>query len=446
MIRVLFYTSTPRSFQTTLIGNLYELSQVYPVILLAEELNATTREVLQNKALFPKLEKIIPVEQYTGKKRGRLMKYCYVFRTAKRVVKEYQPSIVITANDVYPFEMYLMRFAKKLRAVNVCFQPSLQMNDRKGEVAWWVLRNVHSRYPRFFPLRQSLVVEKWKKILGYVLYYWILPLTVGQKPFWGKSSFLDWHAGLTPQMCDHQIVLSARDYAVYKGNGFPAERLHIVSHPLERKARGIFEKIHSSKASLNPYKERRVVTVMWPEEIISFQRSDRSVIPKEKLARQRIRAVTLLSQILGDWKIFIKPHPALKDDKNRLEEIRSTLTPISSAIKITKPEEAAETYIEMSDLVVGFPPASTTIFIASLWHPEKPILSLNLQHELLGDFYEDVDGVEYIDTEEKLLAVLKSIRDDRYQKKQKDKEEITEKEFSSTVEAVETLYAQTNIS
>jgi len=58
--KIIFYTSTPRNFRTTLIGYLYEICQVYPVILLCEELDFETEEILRNKELFPKLEKIIP--------------------------------------------------------------------------------------------------------------------------------------------------------------------------------------------------------------------------------------------------------------------------------------------------------------------------------------------------------------------------------------------------
>jgi len=66
--KVLFYTSVRRLFRTTLIGYLYEIAQVYPVVLLSEKLDEETEKVIRNKKLFPKLEKIVPVEQYTGRK------------------------------------------------------------------------------------------------------------------------------------------------------------------------------------------------------------------------------------------------------------------------------------------------------------------------------------------------------------------------------------------
>ncbi|MBI2038653.1 MAG: DegT/DnrJ/EryC1/StrS family aminotransferase, partial [Candidatus Nealsonbacteria bacterium] len=58
---ILFYTSIPRSFRTTLIGHLYKLASEYPVVLLSEDLDEFTEEIVKNKKLFPKLEAIIPV-------------------------------------------------------------------------------------------------------------------------------------------------------------------------------------------------------------------------------------------------------------------------------------------------------------------------------------------------------------------------------------------------
>ena len=101
--RVLFYTSIPRSFQTTLIGNLYEICQIYPVILLSEELDLEIKKILQNKELFPKLEGIVLVEQWTGRKMNPFFKNYYFYNLAKRIIRKYKPDIVITGNDVYPF-------------------------------------------------------------------------------------------------------------------------------------------------------------------------------------------------------------------------------------------------------------------------------------------------------------------------------------------------------
>ena len=111
---LLFYTSVPRSFRTTLIGHLYKLASVYPVVLLSEDLDQFTEEIVKNKKLFPKLEEIIPIHQHTGEKRSLLAKNKELATIAREVIEKYRPRIVITANDLYLFEMYLFREAGKI--------------------------------------------------------------------------------------------------------------------------------------------------------------------------------------------------------------------------------------------------------------------------------------------------------------------------------------------
>lgn len=446
--KILFYTSIPRSFQTTLIGNLYEICQIYSVILLSEELNLETKKILQNKELFPKLEKIIPVGQWTGRKMNPFFKNYYLYNLTKKIIREYKPDIVITANDIYPFEMYLMRFAKKISALNLCFQSALQMKSIKEVIIWSILSNAYLQYPQFLPLSLRIFFVRIKKFLGHIIYYWFFPLIVGEKPFFGNSSFIFWKASLSPQVADYQIVFSERDYSYYIKNGFPPERIFILPHPLQRKTREIFKKIHFHNLPSNFRNEKKILTIMWPVETINFRKSDFLLISEEELLKKRLKIVILINQILNNWRIFIKPHPAIKDNKKKFQEIVDKIKSVSSEIEIIDPEEAAEKYIEISDIIVGFPPTSTTIFISFLKYPNKPILSLNLTKELLGDYYEDFEGVEYIDNEEKLIKILELIRNNKYQKRKSEycyesenKEKSSEaKKFSTSIEVIEYLF------
>ena len=56
---IVFYTSVPRLFRTSLIGSLWEISQDYDVVLLSEELDDKTQQVLQDQSAFPRLKKNI---------------------------------------------------------------------------------------------------------------------------------------------------------------------------------------------------------------------------------------------------------------------------------------------------------------------------------------------------------------------------------------------------
>ena len=436
--RVLFYTSIPRSFRTTLIGYLYEISQVYPTILLSEKLDSETEKALLNKEFFPKLENIIPVQQFTGRKKNLFSKNIYFYKLAKKVVKEYKPDIVIAINDVYPFEMYLMRFSQKIKSLNIALQPS---NVASSEVTekWVDLINAYLRFSNSLPLWLRLFIVKCRKYFGHFLYYWFLPITVGEKPFFGKSSYILRKGNSGMRDADYQIVFSKRDYDIYLKDGVPAEKLYILSHPLARKTKEFFKKVYFNK--FKKYKgDTKVIRLMLPEDtVLGFKKENYSLISKKEREKEWIETVKSISQFLPEWKIYIKPH---SDTKN-FNQIKEKLESLSKNIEVVNSQEPADKYIEMADAIIGLPlSSSTTLFTASLQCPEKPILSLDFHQEILGDYYKDFEGIEYIDSEKNFINILKLIRDNKYKKKQGElkKEELREKEFLNTVELLEYLF------
>lgn len=186
--KVIFYTHIPRAFRSTLIGYLYEISQIYPTILLSEELDIKTEKVTKNKKLFPKLERIIPIGQYTGPKTNIFSKNRYLCKLAKKVINDNKPDIVISATDICIFDMYLMRFSKE-RSVNIIIQSS--NTEEMKKVALYIdLMNAYLKIPIFLPYWIRIFFVKCKKYLGHFVYHWFMPLISGQLPFFGKSSFI----------------------------------------------------------------------------------------------------------------------------------------------------------------------------------------------------------------------------------------------------------------
>ncbi|MFH1894752.1 MAG: hypothetical protein ABH813_02525 [Patescibacteria group bacterium] len=435
---VLFYTSIPRAFQTTLIGNLYEICQVYPTILLSEELNPETERILQKKELFPKLEKIVPVRAHTGEKNSPFFKNCYLYNLAKKIIKEYKPDVVVTASDMYPFEMYLMRFSKRIKALNIAIQP-LNAVDSEAIGKWVDLTNSYLRFPSFLPLRLRFFLVKCRKYFGQFLYYWLLPVTVGEKPFLGKSSYILRKGNSGMRDADYQIVFSERDYNIFIKDGVPAEKLYILNHPLSRETKNFFE-----KAYLNKFKKvkegKNIFCLMLPGEIeLGFERSNFSLISREEREIKWVRIIKLISHIFPEWIICIKPHP----DTRKIDKLKEKFELISENIKVADIQDSADKYIEMGDVIIGLPlSVSTVLFTASLQCPEKPIISLDFHQEILGDYYRDFKGIEYIDNEDKFINILKSIRDNKYQKEYKwfRGKTTAEKEFSNSIEMINKLH------
>ncbi len=378
------------------------------------------------------------MRQITGKKRNLLSKNIYLYKLAKSVIKQYHPDIVMSASDMHSlFELYLMRFAKGINALKITIQPFNVVNSVIGAKRVDLI-NTYLRFSSFLPFRLRFFLVKCRKYFGHFLYYWILPLIVGEKPFLGKSSYILRRGQSGMRDADYQIVFSKRYYDIYLKDGVPAEKLYILSHPLARKTREFFEKVYFNKTS-KYRKENNIAALMLPSNKPGFRKKSYSLISKEEREKNWLETIKLISKIFLGWKIYIKPHP---DTKN-INKIKESLELISKNVKVVNPQESADKYIEIADVIVGLPlSASTTLFTASLQCPEKPIISLDFHQELLGDYYQDFEGIEYIDSKEKLINVLESIRDNKYQKEyQKNKEKkIKGKEFSNTVELLEYLF------
>jgi len=444
--KVLFYTSISRLFRTTLIGHLYEIAQVYPTVVLSEELDSETMDIIKDKNLFPNIIEIIRIDSpFYGKivDKNRRM-----YKTIKNTVLRYKPDIVMAPNDMNPAELYLMRCARRVGAVNIVTQAGMRAKELKNLALFSNMNNAYVKMPSFLPLKIKLFLVKLKKSLGYILYYWFLPLTVGELPFFGKSSFI--HLKGTPGMRDgdYYIVFSKREYDICIKEGTSPEKLYILSHPLARNIMKNFLKTNPvNSPSVNTKKDKKVLTLMLSTEETGFKRADFHLISKEEILQSRIKIVGLIAETLKNWKIFIKPHPSLANLPDLFQKTTQTFESISKQIKVVNPLEPADKYIEMSDVIVGIPPASNVLFTASLQCPEKIILSIDLKHEFLGDSYKGFEGIEYIDNEEKLIGALEMIRDNKYKKDYHQKGragKLTKKEFSNSVELIKYLFRQFN--
>ncbi|MDO8486442.1 MAG: hypothetical protein Q7S77_01985 [Candidatus Staskawiczbacteria bacterium] len=409
-MKVLFQATNHSTFRSTLVGYLYEIAQKHRVILFTEEVDYFTKKILGDKNLFPGLEKII---FFSPPFRGDILRKNYQMnKMSKKLIKNYKPDIVITPEDIWPMSLYLLKFAKKNGILTLALQDGFRIAESKKLYLWSCLTNLHLRTPDFLPLYLRMFLVKLKKYLGHFLYYWILPLTVGQMPFFGKTSFVFWDISPGLRDADYSAVFSERDYDLSLKDGVKQKKLFILGHPLEHAlTRNFFKKSYFFN---NQYKEAgKIATIMWPGESLEFSAQDYSLISEKQVFQSRLKIVQLIVEKLSDWRIVIKPHPSVKD----VASIEKLLDGISKNISVVEPSEPADKYIEMSKLIIGLPLPSTTLFTASLQHPSKIIMSLNLNQAFLGDAYEKFSGIEYIDEESEFARTLELIRDNKYNKK-----------------------------
>jgi hypothetical protein len=375
--------------------------------------------MLENKKFFPKLEKIVPVNQYANSKGTIFKKNFSLYKIAKNAVKHYKPDIVILSSDTHSlFELYLARFSKNSGAVNIALQTA---NETESYINRKLVDMINSqlRFPAFFPLKIRFFLVRCRRYFGHFLYYYILPLLVLEKPFLGKSSYILRKGKSGMRDADYQIVFSRRDYDIYIKDGVSPEKIFILHHPFARNGNFLNE-MRFKKIIKLKHNEKTVVLMLPTDLEFGFRRNNDSLISNGERETDWIDTVKLIIKILSGWKIFIKPHPASKSINRIKEKIES----ISDNIEFTDPNEPIDKYIEIADIIIELPlSASTAIFTASLQCPKKPIISLDFYHEILGDYYKNFEGIEYVDNKKQFINLLESIKNNKYKKNYKIKPE-----------------------
>ena len=169
---------------------------------------------------------------------------------------------------------------------------------------------------------------------------------------------------------------------------------------------------------------------MYPNAKVGFRKDSHKIISNQELVAERRETMAALGSILKDYKILIKTHPHIKPDY--LAEVKKSFADFKN-VELVKPTDWAEGYIYAGDIILGSPPRSLTLYTAALMYPEKVIVSLDFNKELLGDTYRNFEGVEYLDSQEQFKKLLNSVKNGQYRKQIKNQimgdEDV--KEFTS---------------
>jgi len=430
-MKIMFHSSIPRLFRTTLVGHLYEMCQDYPTVLLSEELDQETSDVLLDKSLFPNLIAIETVRtDSTGKTNQTLAErfrhHSYLHGLAERLIKQYKPDVVIVENDVWAFEMYLLRAAKKQKAFTVALQSSVKIPIALNKI--FLTRTwATEKLPDFLPLSLRIILIKLQRLVGHFLMYWMVPVLTFSKPFSGPTSYVTWNSVTGRREADRYVVLSKAYYEQFKKEGVDKSKLLILDHPLTRKPRNFFKKAYNpSIDKKGSFTNREILTIILPSINSGFDRQTLKPIEPTELFKLRISAVLCtVSRILPSWTIYLKPHPSY-DLSSMPSSINALIT---DNVLVANQYDPMDKYIEMSQVIIAPPPVTSVLLTAKYQRPEIVLLAVNLAKEFGAEFYREFPGVQYIEDKETLQNILSSVKNSDFKEEplqtSEDKDSLT---------------------
>lgn len=410
---ILFYTDRPRFFISLLIGHLYELCQKYSVLLVSEPLDQQIKTILANKSLFPKLEKIIPINQYENKM-SILKRHRFFSIRAKQIIENYRPSVVI-APGMYIFESYLKRYARKYNIPTIGSIPLFVVQPYEA-FYYNILINVYTQLPyRFIPNSFKIFLTEVKKKLAHFLYYVMAPILTGNPPFIGElSCILLWDI-LRLKGADYFLVFNPQHYTLLIKQGVSHTKLRLLIHPYQTEIKLILKTIYNNYHTNQVLYGTKKILILWPDIEIAIKENDFTIISKTIIESRRKKILQAICALLPKWTIIIKPHPEIESPK----ALKTHLLSVSSNILFAHQKDILEHYIELCDVIVGMPPPSTGIFTATYIIPEKPILFIDIDTEFLSNYFKEHDAIEYITTTQQLNKILSAINNNTYHKETK---------------------------
>lgn len=389
-MKIAFYTGRSRLFETTLIGHLYELSKKHKVVLLSEKLPENIRTALKSSN-FTGIEEWIRVNQFSSD-RGVFEENRRLSNIAKEAIHRFDLDVVVSPSDNdSTFELYLMRYAKREGVLRIAVQATVtDIMWRTGR--WMRMLKAHEKTPDWLPmaLRKSMVCIR--DYISHFMYYWALPLSIGEPPFTGKSSrkLYGGQSGLRESSV--QVVFSESDKRIYAQSGVPGEKIEVIDHPAKRNP-GLFESLVQEHNKVG----EKGVLILIPRDRVGFRRKSLEIISAKERYTTYKNVLETISKNNDGYKIIIKPHPETKD----IKEIKELADDVFDDYSFIPKSNEALRYVRESSVVIGLPRGVTSVLMrAAVQYPNKQIISLDIDTEYTGDFYRNYRqnelNIEYI--------------------------------------------------
>lgn len=407
---ILFYTSIRRIFRSILIGNLYQVCQKRKVILLTEEMDSEIDALLSNRNLFPGLICQVKIGQYERAGEGFIAHQRKLSNLALDLIEAWRPSVVF-APGVDLFQHYLRRYAKKkLGALTIDQIGWLGVRTAREVTLMLDLHTAEERFPAWLPQSWRFTLACCRRSLAQFVYYILYPIVAGRYPFCGLNGIyrLDYtrlgHA-------DVSFVNTRDNQKMLVTCGAPADRIRVIPHPIKSGLPDELWKTSCFCSSKIKNGYHRVLTCFidirpnW-----GFTRDNLDLIADEVLYASRAEVIETIVAALPGWEVRIKPHPMDQSSRN-YKTVQQALSQVSDRIFWVSPDEPAEKHILSSDAIIGFPPASTSLYSATIMRPNMPILMVDVNHELLGDGFVGVDGVVTVSSLQELNEQMRAVAD-----------------------------------
>lgn len=435
--QILFYPHSARALSSSLIGHLYELSRHYRVAVVTEVLPPLYAAMLEDRRLFPGITEVRTINGL-GLSLGSLLRNNRRWhRLAEELVREINPDVVVTENDMSSlFDMYLLRAARRAGARRLTIQGMLQPEAdemRRFVELLYVYRGGRERHPLQRVWRT--VSYRVRQHLAHCLVHYLLPWSLGTAALRGGSSYLLRRGASGMRDSELNLVPSQAAFDSHRRSGVPSARLALLAHPLHRVPPELYLGRTPPSAARGT-----TILILLTSVAFGFRRDPpHQLIDAPSRRATRLAIVGLVRRYFPEAKLVLKPHP----DCGPLSAVRDYFSPVAHDMEILPPSSPVEPQLAHCDLVIDLPVSvTTTLFTAACIRRDRPIISANVDNEFYGDHYRHSPEIDYVESLQELEDLLASVAAGRYRKRSMSRPSgPLPLEFANTAAAVGHLLA-----
>jgi hypothetical protein len=394
-------------FWTTGVYYLWELSKNYRVVLIATD-------DYKNDDLFIKVFRQTGVVEilYTPLKvlltplnLGIFKKHYFYARKFKKLVEKYLPALVLQYRHVYPDNLYLAHWTRKLNpsCPLITYQLGLGSLSEDYDYRIGFISAVRDRSKKYrLSIWLTRILLHIKIELDHLMEHYILPFLFTGSIFFPSykkrtGKVITKSAG---RNFDLYLLCKERERLLEEKRIGVLNKLFLIRHPLET----VGEECNSF---LFHAEEEKMISI-FPTSgftsvfVVEQERSETEVV--EHITTKWLNAINVFREKFSGWRITWKLHPATRSDRI-WQEITIRLRQNCPRLEVVEPEQQALPLMVRSKIIVS--DVSTVLWWASFLK-DKAAISLDVFGYPGAEDIKDCEGIFYFDSFDKLRKACDS--------------------------------------
>ena len=399
---VVFFCPGPEYlFLTSGLYYTWELSHLYNIVLLLDfpfanfdllDRMKTDEIILDYLPVYYPGPNAVPI--YREYKR-----HVHYYTKSRILFEKYSPAAIFQHNDILPLNIYYFEEACRKKTTRIIYKASLILSDGNWDLEFMKLRHVLSLAKKWkLPFWLVRYYSEVKRLVGYHVNYKLFPF---------KNTGHIFRPRLNPIKRHGRWYNNSRNYFDYSLTHTGKERKAlldtygesstVVKFPVAQVGDQVFKYLYGSIA-------REDVILILPTDgevaYISHRRNLPETVIYQELLRKWGEVIEIMGSKMPSYRIYVK----FKSQKDSAAfERYLSASELKEKVRVIPPNTDVHKLILKASVVVST--TSSVLWWANFLRCKRVLISVDVFDLPGGNYYEDVEGVWYVNDFDALRRV-----------------------------------------